>query len=96
MSDGQWLDSRDGTAVLLDADGLLVTTTPISAGLWSFEGLAAGDYFAHIFNNLGLTDVTLGDSTCATECQPLDGGAFTVGASGFTEDVVSLPTFRCR
>jgi len=46
----------DGTAVLMDANGIELFTSAISNGLWSFEGLADGTYYLLIENNLGLVD----------------------------------------
>ncbi|TVR94739.1 MAG: hypothetical protein EA418_09460 [Wenzhouxiangellaceae bacterium] len=46
----------DGTAVLMDANGIELFTASISNGLWSFDGLANGTYYLLIENNLGLVD----------------------------------------
>jgi hypothetical protein len=54
--------------------------TPVQAG-------SAGDYFAHTVNNLGLDDVTFGDTACEDVCQPLQGNSFSVGTSGFNDDI---------
>ena len=54
----------DGTAVLLDNNGIEVTTTLISDGLWEFNGLADGTYYVLIENNLGLVDELFDGISC--------------------------------
>lgn len=73
---------------IFDSNGFLAGKVKTdSQGRYQIDGLVAGDYFAHTVNNQDLADVTLGNSICEDECQPLDGDSFTVGATGFTENV---------
>jgi hypothetical protein len=58
-----------------------------SQGRYSLDGLPAGSYFAHTVNQLGLADVTLGDSACDGVCDPLSGQSVSVPASGMVENV---------
>ncbi len=73
---------------VFDADGFLAGTIRTdSQGRYQIDGLAAGEYFAHTTNNLGLDDVSFGDTACEDTCQPLEGDSFSVGTSGFTKDI---------
>lgn len=53
-----------GTAVLLDSNGIDVTTTSIADGVWEFDGLADGTYYVLIENTLGLVDELYDGVSC--------------------------------
>lgn len=53
-----------GTAVLLDSNGIELSTVAIASGLFEFNGLAAGSYYVLIKNNSGLVDVLYPNVPC--------------------------------
>lgn len=53
-----------GTAVLLDSNGIELASVAINAGLFEFNGLAAGSYYVLIKNNSGLVDVLYPSAPC--------------------------------
>ena len=65
----------NGTAVLLDSNGIEVLSNPILNGLFEFNGLANGSYYVLIRNNSGLIDLLFPNVPCP-------GGACNVTAVG--------------
>ncbi len=64
-----------GTALLLDATGAEVASTPISNGVWEFSGVANGTYYVLIRNSSGLVDQLYANVPCPA-------GACNVAALG--------------
>ena len=64
-----------GTALLLDATGAEVASTPISNGVWEFNGVANGTYYVLIRNSSGLVDQLYANVPCPA-------GACNVAALG--------------
>lgn len=53
-----------GTAVLLDNNGIQITTVMVQNGLFEFNGLANGSYYVLIRNNSGLIDLLFPNVPC--------------------------------
>jgi hypothetical protein len=53
-----------GNAVLFDSNGIEITTTPVNAGLFEFNGLANGTYYVLIENSSGLIDLLYANVPC--------------------------------
>jgi hypothetical protein len=53
-----------GNAVLFDSTGTEITTAPVSAGLFEFNGLANGTYYVLIENSSGLIDLLYANVPC--------------------------------
>jgi hypothetical protein len=66
---------------IYDSTGNLAgTATSNSQGVYSINGLPAGNYFARTRNNVGLEDRLFGGAVCGVGCNPLSGTAIAVPA----------------
>ncbi len=64
---------------IYDSNGVLAGLAQTnSLGMYSVDGLPAGNYFARTSNNLGLQDRLFGGSECGANCNPLAGTAIVV------------------
>jgi len=73
----------DGTATLMDVNGIELDTDTIEDGLWNFSGLADGTYYLLIENNLGLVDELYAGVPCpAGACDITDLGTPIVVGGG--------------
>lgn len=83
-----------GVDIYDSAGRLSGTATTNSQGVYSINGLPAGNYFARTRNNVGLQDRLFGGSVCGAGCNPLNGTAIAVPASaqiGNIDFVLTLP-----
>lgn len=66
---------------IYDASGRLAGTARTnSLGVYSIDGLPAGNYYARTRNNLGLEDRLYGGAVCVSGCNPLSGTVIAVPA----------------
>lgn len=66
---------------IYDAGGRLAGTARTnSLGVYSIDGLPAGNYYARTRNNIGLEDRLYGGATCVSGCNPLSGTLIAVPA----------------